>query len=166
MHEGSILTDIAWIMVGAMIAALVFQKLNLPPLLGYLVAGFLLGPNFGLWPELVHVDHVKELSELGVIFLMFYIGLEFDLEKLKQIFGPAVIALVLQTLLMLFIGIQVSQWLGMTPVSGLFLGGTLSISSSMVSVKLMREMGAFQRPHAQLAVGILVLEDILAILLS
>jgi len=165
MHEGSILTDIAWIMVGAMVAALVFQKLKLPPLLGYLVAGFFLGSDLAWWPTLVHLENVQELSELGVIFLMFYIGLEFDLDKLKQIFGPAVIALALQTLLMLFVGIQVSEWLGMTPVSGLFLGGILSISSSMVSVKLIREMGLFQRPHAQLTVGILVLEDILAILM-
>ena len=165
MHEGSILSDIAWIMVGAMVAALVFQKLRLPALLGYLVAGVFLGPNLDWWPELVHLENVKELSELGVIFLMFYIGLEFDLDRLKQIIGPAVIALALQTLLMLFIGIQVAQWMGMSPVSGLFLGGVLSISSSMVSVKLIREMGLIARPHAQLTVGILVLEDILAILL-
>lgn len=165
MHEGTILTDIAWIMVGAMVAALLFQKLKLPPLLGFLAAGFFLGPNLDLWPALVHVENVEGLSELGVIFLMFYIGLEFDLERLKQIFTPAFMALSLQTVLMLFLGIQTSQWLGMNPVSGIFLGGVLSISSSMVSVKLIREMGVFQRPHAQLAVGILILEDILAILL-
>lgn len=165
MHEGSILTDIAWIMVGAMVAALIFQRLRLPPLLGYLLAGFFLGPHLGWWPALVHVENVQELSELGVIFLMFYIGLEFDLEKLKQIFAPAILALMLQTLLMLFLGIQISQWLGLSQVNGLFLGGVLSISSSMVSVKLIREMGLIQRPHAQLTVGILVLEDILAILL-
>ncbi|MCB1120705.1 MAG: cation:proton antiporter [Verrucomicrobiae bacterium] len=165
MHEGSILTDIAWIMVGAMVATLVFQQLKLPPLLGYLIAGFFVGPNLGWWPAVVHLENVQELSELGVIFLMFYIGLEFDLEKLKQIFGPAIIALILQTMFMLFLAVQVSEWLGLTPVSGLFLGGVLSISSSMVSVKMIREMGVFQRPHAQLAVGILVLEDVLAILL-
>ncbi len=165
MHEGSILTDIAWIMVGAMVAALIFQRLRLPPLLGYLLAGFFLGPHLGWWPALVQVENVQEFSELGVIFLMFYIGLEFDLEKLKQIFAPAILALMLQTLLMLFLGIQVSQWLGLSQVNGLFLGGVLSISSSMVSVKLIREMGLIQRPHAQLTVGILVLEDILAILL-
>ena len=84
MHEGSILTDIAWIMVGAMIAALIFQRLRLPPLLGYLIAGFFLGPHLGLWPALVEVENVQELSELGVIFLMFYIGLEFDLEESEQ----------------------------------------------------------------------------------
>ncbi len=165
MHHSTILTDIAWIMVGAMVAALVFQRLRLPGLLGYLLAGVFLGPNLGLWPALVHIENVQELSELGVIFLMFYIGLEFDLDRLKQIIGPASLALILQTLLMLFLGIQVAQWMGMTPVNGLFLGGVLSISSSMVSVKLIREMGLFQRPHAQLTVGILILEDILAILL-
>lgn len=164
-HSSPILADLAWIMLGAAVASLICARIKLPPLLGYLFAGFFLGPNLGLWPPLVTLSNVQDLSELGVVFLMFYIGLEFNIEKVKQVFAPAFTALVLQTLFMLFIGVQAANWLGLSTMDGWFLGGLLSISSSMVSVKLMRENGSFNRRHGQQAVGILVFEDILAILL-
>jgi len=164
-HGSTLLSDLAWIMLGAAVAALICSKIKLPPLLGYIFAGFLLGPSLGLWPPLVTLSNVQELSELGVVFLMFYIGLEFNLEKVRQVFAPAFSALTIQTLAMLFIGIQTASVLGLSVVDGWFLGGLLSISSSMVSVKLMRERGSFLRQHGQQAVGILVFEDILAILL-
>lgn len=165
MHETNILHDLAWIMLAAAIAVIAFQKIKLPPLLGYIAAGFAIGPHLGLWPALVQIENVQELAELGVIFLMFYIGLEFDLDRLKKVFAPAFLALALQTLLMLFIGMEVSRWLGMSPTNGWFLGGLLSISSSMVSVKLIRERNVFHHPHGQMAVGILIFEDFLAIVL-
>ncbi len=164
-HSSTILADLAWIMLAAAVAALVCARIKLPPLLGYLFAGFFLGPNLGLWPPLVTLSNVQDLSELGVVFLMFYIGLEFNIEKVKAVFAPAFTALILQTLLMVFIGLQAANWLGLSTMDGWFLGGLLSISSSMVSVKLMRENGSFNRRHGQQAVGILVFEDILAILL-
>jgi len=152
-------------MLAASITALIFHKINLPTLLGYLAAGFLLGPHLGLWTAVVEIENVLELSELGVIFLMFYIGLEFDMGRLKKAFGPALAALALQTLLMLFVGMEASRWLGLSTVDGWFLGGLLSISSSMVSVKLIREKGLGDLPHVNYTIGILVLEDMLAILL-
>jgi len=164
-HQTSILTDFAWIMVAAAAAALVFQRLNMPAMIGYLAAGLALGPHLGILHLVSGLDNVQALSELGVIFLMFYIGLEFDFDQLKKLFAPSFAALALQTALMLFIGMQTSVILGFSPVAGWFLGGTLSISSSMVSIKMLREQNALKRPHAQLAVGILVLEDILAMLL-
>lgn len=164
-HSSTILSDLAWIMLSAAVAAIICNRIKLPPLIGYLIAGFFVGPNLQLWPPLVTLSNVQDLSELGVIFLMFYIGLEFNIEKVKQVFAPAFTALTLQTLLMLFIGLNVAQWLGLSTMDGWFLGGLLSISSSMVSVKLMRENGSFNRQHGQQAVGILVFEDILAILL-
>ena len=164
-NTSPILADLAWIMLGAAVASLVCAKIKLPPLLGYLFTGFFLGPNLGLWPPLVTLSNVQDLSELGVVFLMFYIGLEFNLEKVKQVFAPAFTALALQTLLMLFIGRQAASWLDMSTMDGWFLGGLLSISSSMVSVNLMRQNGSFNRRHGQQAVGILIFEDILAILL-
>ncbi|MEM9157629.1 MAG: cation:proton antiporter, partial [Verrucomicrobiota bacterium] len=165
MHSHSILTDLAWIMFAASIAAIIFHKLKIPSLLGYLAAGFALGPHLGIWHSPVEIDNVQELAELGVIFLMFYIGLEFDFSRLKASIGPALTAISLQTLLMLFLGIEAARWIGLSTMDGWFLGGLLSISSSMVSVKLLRENGLFKKPHANFTVGILVLEDILAILL-
>lgn len=160
-----ILSDLAWIMLAASVVALISNRIKLPTLLGYLFAGFFLGPNLGLWPPIVTLENVQALSELGVVFLMFYIGLEFNLDKVRKVFAPAGTALILQTLLMLFVGRQASDMLGLSTMDGWFLGGLLSISSSMVSVKLMRDKGSFNRQHGQQAVGILVFEDILAILL-
>ncbi len=165
MHEHSILTDLAWILLSAAAAALILQRFRIPLLIGYLVAGFLVGPHLGLWPTLVVLENVQELSELGVIFLLFYLGLEFDFSRLKRVFGPASAALVLQTLTMLSLGMEASRWLGLSSVDGWFLGGLLSISSSMVSVKLIRERGLFNKPHTNLTIGVLILEDVLAILL-
>jgi len=127
MHEHSILTDLAWILLSAAAAALILQHFRIPLLIGYLVAGFLVGPHLGLWPTLVVLENVKELSELGVIFLLFYLGLEFDFSRLKRVFGPASAALVLQTLTMLSLGMEASRWLGLSSVDGWFLGGRRSI---------------------------------------
>ena len=165
MHEHSIVNDLAWILFTAAVAALALHPFKIPLLIGYIVAGFLVGPHLGLWPALVELENVQELSELGVIFLLFYIGLEFDFGRLKRLIGPAFTALALQTLLMLFLGIEASRLLGLSVMDGWFLGGLFSISSSMVSVKLIRERGLIHRPHASLTIGVLVLEDILAILL-
>ncbi len=160
MHEHSILNDLAWILLSAAAAALVLQRLRVPLLIGYLVAGFLVGPHLGLWPTLVVLENVQELSELGVIFLLFYLGLEFDFSRLKRVFGPAMLAIVLQTLIMLSLGMEASRWLGLSQMDGWFLGGLLSISSSMVSVKLIRERGLFNKPHTNLTIGVLILEDV------
>lgn len=165
MHEHSILNDLAWILLSAAAAALVLQRFRIPLLIGYLVAGFLVGPHLGLWPTLVVLENVQELSELGVIFLLFYLGLEFDFSRLKRVFGPAFLAIFLQTLIMLSLGMEASRWLGLSSMDGWFLGGLLSISSSMVSVKLIRERGLFNKPYTNLTIGVLILEDILAILL-
>ena len=102
MHEHSIVNDLAWILFAAAVAALALHRFKIPLLIGYIVAGFLVGPHLGL--ALVELDNVQELSELGVIFLLFYLGLEFDFGRLKRMIGPALTALALQTLLMLFLG--------------------------------------------------------------
>ena len=87
MHEHSIVNDLAWILFAAAVAALALHRFKIPLLIGYIVAGFLVGPHLGL--ALVELDNVQELSELGVIFLLFYIGLEFDFGRLKRLIGPA-----------------------------------------------------------------------------
>lgn len=144
---------------------LIFKRLKLPVFLGYLLSGFLVGPN--LWDQSpVHdLETIQALSELGVVFLMFSLGLEFDLRRLRAVLGPALLAIILQTILMLFIGSQAAPLLGWNVTQGLFLGSILAISSSMVTVAILKELGRWQKPHAQLAVGVLILEDILAIAL-
>ncbi|MBC2593159.1 cation:proton antiporter [Ruficoccus amylovorans] len=165
MNHGSLINDLAIVLICAASVSLIFQRIKLPVFLGYLVSGFLISPN--LWEESpIHdLATVNELSELGVVFLMFYIGLEFDLRRLRRVMGPAVLAVTLQTVVLLFLGAQIAPLLGWTPVQGIFLGSLLAISSSMVTVAVLRDLGRLDKPHAQLAVGVLILEDILAVTL-
>ena len=100
MRGHSIINDLTWILFTAAVAALACP-FKIPLLIGYIVAGFLVRPHLGLWPP-VELENIQELSELGVVFLLFYIGLEFDFGRLKRLIEPAFTALALQTLLMLF----------------------------------------------------------------
>lgn len=164
-HGHSLVLDLCWLLLAAGVASVVCHAIRQPAILGYLLAGFLLGPNLSHYSPIHGLENIQELSELGVIFLMFYIGLEFDFNKLRQVMVPAVAALVLQTGVMLFLGFRVGALLEWGAVESLFLGGLLSISSSMVTITLMRQKGEMSRNFAHLTIGVLILEDVLAILL-
>ena len=165
MEEHHLLNDIGWLMATAAFVSIALRALKQPAIIGYLLAGLLLGPYLLPWTPLHDSANLQSLSELGVLFLMFYIGLEFDLGKLKPVASAAVLGLTFQTMLMGLIGTSVGQWLGWGAVEGLFLGGILAISSSMVCFNLISERGDIQKPYAQLTAGVLILEDILAIIL-
>jgi CPA2 family monovalent cation:H+ antiporter-2 len=143
----------------------VARLLHFPLLLSYILGGIAL--NFGInGTSVIHAQGtIHQISELGVIFLMFYMGLEFDLRKLRQLFGPVIIALVFQTLFMIFLGSAIAPLLGWGGLNGLFLGGLLAISSTMIAVPVLAEQGALQKNFARLAMGLLIFEDILAVML-
>ncbi|MEO0794874.1 MAG: cation:proton antiporter [Verrucomicrobiota bacterium] len=164
-HTPVLINDLAVVLICAAGVTLLFKRLRLPVFFGYLVGGLLLSPNLWDRSPVRDLETIQALSELGVVFLMFSLGLEFDLRRLRQVLGPSLLAIVLQTVLMLFLGSQVAPLLGWGVVQGLFLGSILAISSSMVTVAILRELGRWRKPHAQLAVGVLILEDILAIAL-
>jgi len=165
MEHHHLLHDIGWLMATAAFVSILLRSLKQPAIIGYLLAGVLLGPYLLPWSPLHEGENLQSLSELGVLFLMFYIGLEFDLGKLKPVAPAAVLGLALQTILMLVIGTTVGQWLDWSTAQGLFLGGILAISSSMVCFNLIQERGDIHRPYAQITAGVLILEDILAIIL-
>ncbi|MBK1857289.1 cation:proton antiporter [Cerasicoccus arenae] len=164
-HAPVLINDLAIVLMCAAGVTLLFKRLKLPVFLGYLLSGFLVGPNLWTQSPVHDLKTIQALSELGVVFLMFSLGLEFDLRRLRAVLGPALLAIIFQTVLMLFIGSQAAPLLGWGVVQGLFLGSILAISSSMVTVAILKDLGRFQKPHAQLAVGVLILEDILAIAL-
>ena len=160
-----VVTDLGWVFVFASALGITAHFLRIPAIIGFLVAGtalMQLGPEGGF---LTHPEQILGLSELGVVFLMFFIGMEFDLHKLQRIFAPAFCAVALQTVAMLFLGAQAAALLGWTTTEGLFLGALFSISSSMVAIATIRERNETALPRAQLAVGALIFEDILAIIL-
>lgn len=161
--EAGIINDLAIVTVTAAVVTIVFRALNISVLLGYLIAGLIVGPHTSTpWVKNIHT--INELSELGVAFLMFYIGLEFDLNKLQRIMGPAFLAVLFQTILMLFVGMLTAPLLGWTGVNGLFLGCLLAISSTMITLPILKAQDAMKANFAQVAIGILILEDILAIM--
>lgn len=161
----TIIHDLTVVVVCAGIVSYVFSRFNWPVILGYLLAGVLVGPNTFYDSPVLNIATIESLSELGVVFLMFYIGMEFDLSKLKSLVGSALPAVLLQTVGMVFLGVMTAPVFGWSSINGLFLGGVLAISSTMVTFGVMREQGTHKHSHGQLAVGILILEDIVAIIL-
>ncbi len=165
MELPPIIHDLAVIVVVSAIVAFVFHKLQWPVVLGYLLSGVLLGPNLFYKSPIINDHSMIQLSELGVVFLMFYIGLEFDLKKLRSLVGSSILAVILQTIGMILIGILAAPLLGWSKQNGLFLGGVLAISSTMVSISVLGQQGGLKHSYGQLALGVMILEDIVAIIL-
>ena len=172
MHEVSFLQDLAVVMIAAGIVTVLFQRLKQPVVLGYIVAGILIGPHFsalilgGDGLKLVHErETIKSLAELGMVFLMFSLGLEFNLRKLGRVAATALVAAPLAIMLMVFLGYQVGQLMGWSTVSSLFLGAIISIASTSVIVKVLKEMKRDREPFAELIYGILIVEDLLGVVM-
>ena len=142
-----------------------FKKFRIPVFLGYLLSGFLVGPNFLPNSPIHDLATVNSLSELGVVFLMFYIGMEFDMSRLRRVFIPSLIAVIIQTVVLIYLGLLVAPLLGWGGIEGLFLGSLLAISSSMITIAILKSLDRTHKSHAQFTVGVLILEDILAVTL-
>ncbi|MGE9296426.1 MAG: cation:proton antiporter [Puniceicoccales bacterium] len=157
--------DLALVVSAAAVVTIVFHWLRLPVILGFLLAGLLIGPAVPDLPNLKDAASINQLSQLGVIFLMFTIGLGFDVARVQRVFWPALIAVALQTALVFFIGMLCGKLVGYDPIESVFLGAVLTNSASMVCIRILRDKGGLNSVQAQLAVGILVFEDIVAVTL-
>lgn len=164
-EPGGWIDDFGLVLAAAGLAAAIFHRLRLPVIFGYILAGILIGPHLFASPLVKDAEAIQQISELGVIFLLFFIGMEFDLKRLQRVLGPALMGLFMQTLFMLYLAQLLAPFLGWSSTSTLFFGSLLAISSSMVSVRLLRDSGRNQEPDAQFTIGILILEDILAVIL-
>ncbi|MFQ3671025.1 MAG: cation:proton antiporter [Verrucomicrobiia bacterium] len=165
MHHAAFLQDLAILMMAAGVATLLFHKLRQPIVLGYLVAGLLIGPHTPPFPLITDEETIKTLSELGVILLMFSLGLEFSLRKLRQVGSTAFLAAILEIGLMILVGYEIGRFFGWSQMDRLFLGAILAISSSTIILKALDGLGRSREPFAQYVFGILIVEDILAIVL-
>ncbi|MBU1640358.1 MAG: cation:proton antiporter [Proteobacteria bacterium] len=163
MHEIGLVNDFTLVLLCAALVSLVFSKLQWPVFLGYIASGLLVGPNLFAASPISDIHNIEQLAQLGIIFLMFYIGMEFDLKRMRQVLLPSLSAVVLQTALFVFIGLQIAPLFKQGSLFGLFLGCLLAISSSMVTISILRDLKSLDTPHGQMAVGILIFEDILAI---
>jgi K+:H+ antiporter len=131
--------------------------------LGYLVAGIIIGPHTPPFQLIHDEDAIATLAELGVVFLMFSLGLEFSIRKLARVGATAVVAALAEIVLMLWLGYEIGRWFGWGTMDAVFLGAMLAISSTTIIVKALDELGMKRERFAQLIFGILIVEDILAI---
>lgn len=163
MHGLAFLQDLAVVMIAAALVTVIFHRLKQPVVLGYILAGIIIGPHTPPFPLIHDEDTIKTLSELGVILLMFSLGLEFSLRKLKQVGAPALIAALLEILLLFWVGYEIGRLFGWRNMDSIFLGAMLSMSSTTVIIKVLGELGKMKERFAQLIFGILIIEDILGI---
>ncbi|WAH58880.1 cation:proton antiporter [Pseudomonas silvicola] len=163
MHAISFIQDLAVIMLIAGVVTVIFHRLRQPVVLGYIVAGFLIGPHTPPFSLIHDEDTIKTLAELGVIFLMFCLGLEFSLRKLFKVGATAFIAAFLEIVLMIWIGYEIGRWFGWSTMDSLFLGAILAISSTTIIVKALNDLKMKNQRFAQLIFGVLIVEDILGI---
>ena len=164
-HDVSFLQDLAIVMIVAGLVTVVFHRLKQPVVLGYILAGVIIGPHTPPLPLIANDETIQTLSELGVIFLMFSLGLEFSLRKLKEVGATAFIGATMAILVMLCAGYSLGQAFGWSSIDSIFLGAILSISSTTIVVKALGELGLTKKPFAQLIFGVLIVEDILAIVM-
>lgn len=164
-HLPPLITDLALILAAAAVITLLFRKLKQPLVLGYIIAGILVSPNFTLFPTILEVHNVQVWAEIGVIFLLFSLGLEFSFKKLVHVGGSSSVAAVTEAIGMSVIGYATGQLLGWTSMDSIFLGALLAVSSTTIIIKAIDELNLKKKKFATLVFGILIVEDIIAIAL-
>jgi CPA2 family monovalent cation:H+ antiporter-2 len=164
-HLQPLISDLGLILMTAAVAVLLFKKIKQPLVLGYLIAGFLAGNHFDFFPSIKDIKSVEVWAEIGVIFLLFSLGLEFSFKKLMKVGGTASITAITQILAMVSIGYLVGQWIGWKPMDSIFLGVILSISSTTIILKTFDELGVKTQKFAGIVIGSLIVQDLVAILM-
>lgn len=159
----TLISDLALLLVVAGITTLLCRKFNQPSVLGYILAGFLIGPVISFIPTLGDIKTIDVWAEIGVIFLMFGIGLEFSLHKLGEVGTSGIVSSLIHIGGMMVLGYFVGILLGWGTMNSIFLGGMLSMSSTMITIKAIEDLGMKDRNFVRLAVGILVIEDIVGV---
>lgn len=164
-HLPKLIQDLALILMAGAIVTLLFKRIKQPLVLGYIIAGFLVGPYFHLVPTVVDNENVKTLAEIGVIFLLFSLGLEFSFKKLMRVGGSASITAFVEIIFITISGYFLGKFLGWSNMDSLFLGGMLASSSTTIIIKAFDELGMKTKQYARIVFGVLVVEDIVVILL-
>ena len=163
MHLPALITDLAVILLTAGIVTVIFKKINQPLILGYILSGFLIGPYLPYFFTATDTASIQTWSEIGIIVLMFGLGLEFSFKKLMSVGAGAIITATTVVAGMLTLGYVTGIALGWGHMDAIFLGGMLSMSSTTIIIKAFSELGVEKESFAQLVFGILVVEDIAGI---
>lgn len=164
-HLPILIIDLALILGAAAIITLLFKKLKQPVVLGYIIAGFFVGPHFHWLPTVYEPKNIQIWAEIGVIFLLFSLGLEFSFKKLIKVGPPASITAIFEVVAMVALGFGTGKLLGWSNMDSLFLGGILSISSTTIILRAFEELNVKTHRFASLVFGVLIVEDLVAIVL-
>jgi len=164
-HLPDLIRDLALILITGAITTLIFRKIKQPLVLGYIIAGFLVGPHFHFVPTVADNENIKILAEIGVIFLLFSLGLEFSFKKLMRVGGEASITALVEIIFITGAGYYAGRLMGWSTMDSLFLGGMLASSSTTIIIRAFDELGIKTKQYAQIVFGVLVVEDIVVILL-
>ncbi len=164
-HTNGLILDLAWILVLAAIATLVFKKLKQPVVLGYILAGFLASPNFTYLPSISNLDNIHVWADLGIVVLMFSLGLEFSFKKLLNSGSSAIITALIIISGMTLAGFGVGYLLHLNPINCIFLGGMISMSSTTIILKAFTDLGLKQQKFASMVLAVLIIEDLFAVLM-
>lgn len=164
-HLPKLIEDLALILIVAAFVVLIFRRIKQPLVLGYIIAGFLVSPNLNIFPSVVDSANIKTLAEIGVIFLLFSLGLEFSFKKLMNVGGSASITAFTEIIFITIAGYYTGKMLGWSTMDSMFLGGMLASSSTTIIIRAFDELGVKTKNFAKTVFGVLVVEDIVVILL-
>lgn len=165
-HLAPLIQDLSILLITAAITSLIFKKLKQPVILGYMLAGFLISPHTTLFPNITDLGSIRVWAELGVIFMLFSLGIEFSFRKLAQMGSTVMVAGLFEIIAMCLMGFMVGKFiLGWPNLQSLFLGSMLCISSTSIIFKAFEEFQLKAKRFAQLVFGILIVEDLMAVLL-
>ncbi len=160
-----LITDLAYIMMLGAIVTLLFKWIKQPVVLGYIVAGFLASPNFEPLPSLAHAENVDFWAEIGIVVLLFTLGLEFSFKKLMSCGGSAIVTAIIVICGMMFLGTCIGNVLGFSHINSIFLGGMISMQSTTIILKALSDLGLRHRKSSAQIFGVLIVEDLFAVLM-
>ncbi len=164
-HTNGLIADLAWILLLGAIVTLLFKKLKQPVVLGYILAGFLASPKFTYLPSISNLENITFWADLGIVVLMFSIGLEFSFKKLMNSGSSAIVTALIIITGMTFAGFGVGKILGLNSINCIFLGGMISMSSTTIIMKSLDDLGLKQKKFASLVLSVLIIEDLFAVLM-
>ena len=164
-HLPKLIGDLALILAIAGVITLLFKKLKQPVVLGYILAGLLVGPKVSLLPTVSDPANVQVWADIGVVILLFSLGLEFSFKKLVKVGGTAGISGIFEVSCMIGLGFLTGRLLGWPTMDCIFLGGIIAISSTTIIIRAFDELGMKTQKFASVVLGILVIEDLVAVLL-
>ena len=158
-----LIIDLAIMLSTAAVVTIIFKKLRLPTIFGYIVAGFIIGPHFPLFLDIESTGSVETWSEIGVVIILFHIGLEFDFHKIANIGSSAIVTALIKIGGVMMVGYGFGLVIGLNQLNALFLGAMLSISSTVVIQKCLGELQLEKEKFSGLVMGTLVMEDVISI---